>query len=113
MNEKVLSKADCLVLILWFERHYQQQNPFDSVYKLYKFAKKVKGILYVWVLSCIKDQLETKKMGPKDFPDKVLTGSGTGGGKGLIDLYVLKREMCFPPAIETHGCTSFTRSAPY
>ena len=91
--DKILRNPQAAETVLWFEHTFGMASPLDSVFKLHRIAKRIKSENVPWVFAQMKDKLESKLMGPKDFPDRVLTGSADGGGRGLVDLYVLKNEM--------------------
>ena len=92
--DKILRNPAAASTILWFEHTYGMKSPLDSVYKLHKMAKRIKSDEVLWVFATMKDKLQSKMMGPRDFSERVLTGSTRdGGGRGLIDLYVLKNDM--------------------
>ena len=78
-------------ILMWFEETYGQYSPFDSVWKLHAIQKKVSDPNVVFVLGALKDKLFSKKATRQDFPLRVLTGRS--GGKGLLDLLLLKREV--------------------
>lgn len=44
-----------------------------------------------WVFNAIRDQIDRKLMQPKDLTERQLMGSK--GGRGLIDLFLLKRDL--------------------
>ena len=91
--DKILRHPLAQDIVLWFEHTYGQLSPLDSVYKMHRIAKKAKPADVPWVFACMKDKLESKAMGPRDFPERILTGSAEGGGRGLVDLFALKSDM--------------------
>ncbi|CAK0825748.1 unnamed protein product [Prorocentrum cordatum] len=91
--ERILRISQAAATVLWFEHTYGMSSPLDSVFKLHRIAKRIRTDDVPWVFAQMRDMLESKRMGPKDFPDTALAGTAAGGGRGLVDLYVLKNDM--------------------
>ena len=46
-----------------------------------------------WVFNSIRDRITSGAMSPKELAHRTLVGDGGGGGRGLVDLYLMKFEM--------------------
>lgn len=90
-------------VILETEELYGKQSPYNSILKLYLFVSKAKGVMeerglrdphsvvqgLEWLFRSLLDLLKSKLLHTDDIGKRLITGEGSGG-KGLIDLLLLK-----------------------
>ena len=91
---RALSIPEVTACIEDLETICKLQSPFDSVTKLHQIVKRGRdrADIITWIFQTIRDKISSKAMCGKDFALRALMGEG-GGGRGLIDLYIMKFEM--------------------
>jgi hypothetical protein len=92
--EQLLSHENCRKLILWAERTWGKLNPLDSVVKLEAVLTKAKGSVEhaEWLLGSIIFYVKCKYNSHGELSVRNLTGKNAGN-RGLLDMWLLKRNM--------------------
>lgn len=91
---KALNIPEVVEVIEFMERNHRMNSPFDSVFKLCGITRKTRlPEQTAWVFQTIRDRVSSGAMATKEFAYRPLVGDGAGGGRGLVDLYLLKLDM--------------------
>jgi hypothetical protein len=89
----------CPIPSFWqADEEFGKKTPWDSVTKLewvYKKAGKSAGSRrrIVWQLAFVNDALRTKTIASGELSIMALSGKGRGGGRGFLDLALLKLDV--------------------
>jgi hypothetical protein len=92
--EQLLCHPTCRDPILWAERTWGKNNPFDTVMKMEAVAIKAKSSVESaeWLINSMIFYVKRGFMTSGEFSVRTLTGKGAGN-RGLLDMFLLKKHV--------------------
>lgn len=100
-KRRVFSDGDVTKKLLAAEETFGTKTPWDSIYKVAVLASKVgklQGAVckekLVWMVDFVHDRVQSELVERGDLSVRALSGKGAAGNKGVLDLALLKMELC-------------------
>ena len=96
LHKSLLQDDGIVQTLAWMDSKWGKAAPLNSVTKLSSVMTKTKGNEEQarWVINCVRDRCESKQANVDDgWSVDSLTGGKDKSGKGLIDLFLYKREI--------------------
>ena len=94
VEKRMLKDGQIVNMLMRLTEEWGRDGPLQSIYKLTAIIKKChqERDLILWTLAALYDTVKSGQASAGEIAIRALT-NGAGGGKGLVDLHVTKKQL--------------------